>query len=166
MLRNLASAPEFTLLDEKSRPRSLQELRAASATALVVLFFRGAFCATARRDLLTWGDLHERMRWLGADLVAISVDAPDELRRLHERLQLPFSLLSDPNFEVSQRYGIYRSDETEAGPQPHGEPGTFVLDRTGRLVFSQVQSGPKGAANAGEVLLMLLWMHNNDGNYW
>ncbi len=106
------------------------------------------------------------MNWFGAQMVAISVDAPAALRRLRETLDLPFALLSDPDFAVSQNYGIYQSDETEAGPQPHGEPGLFVLDATGRLEFSQVQSGPKGAASPGEILLVLLYMQHHDGRYW
>lgn len=164
MFRNKTTAPPFSLRDSEERLRSLDELRAEKP--LVLLFFRGAFCATSRRDLLAWGDLFERIEWLGAGLVAIGVDAPDELARLKQTLELPFSLLSDADFGVSRLYGIYESDETEAGPQPHGEPGAFVLDRNGCFAFSQVQSGPKGAANANEILLMLLLMQKQGGFYW
>jgi len=164
MLRNGSYPPHFQLLDSTGQIRTLDELR--NAKPLVVLFFRGAFCATSRRDLLAWGDILERIEWLGAGLVALSVDGPDELSRLKSQLDLPFDLLSDADFQISRAWGIYESDETEAGPQPHGEPGTFVLDRDGKLVFSQLQSGPKGAANANEVLLMLLLMNKQDGFYW
>jgi len=164
MLRNLSLPPSFALPDDNCQIRTLNELRAHKP--LVLLFFRGAFCATARRDLLCYADIYERLRWAGAELVAVSVDTSEELRRLRETLTLPFPLLSDVNFAVSAQYGIYVSDETEAGPQPHGEPGTFVLDATGRLVFSQIQSGPKGAASPDEVLLMLLYMQHNNGRYW
>ncbi len=164
MLRNGTAPPAFLLPDSDGRPRSLDELRAEKP--LVVLFFRGAFCATARRDLLAWGDLYERIGWLGAGLVGVSVDAPDELARLRNTLQLPFDLLSDSDFSISRAWGIYESDETDAGPQPHGEPGTFVLDRKGNLAYSQPQSGPKGAASANEILLMLQLMNRQDGFYW
>lgn len=164
MLRNLSFSPAFALPDADEIVRSLDELRGDGL--LVLLFFRGSFCATARRDLFAYSDVYERMRWLGTELVAVSVDAPDELRRLRASLGLEFPLLSDADFAVSRSYGIYASDEIEAGPQPHGEPGTFVLDAQGRLVFSQIQSGPKGAASPNEVLLMLLYMANNDGKYW
>jgi peroxiredoxin len=158
MLRNLSFPPAFTLPDDNNQTCSLDELRADKP--LVLLFFRGAFCATARRDLLRYADIYERLRCTGAELAAISVDTPDELQRLRETLTLPFPLLSDTDFAVSHSYGIYVSDEIEAGPQPHGEPGTFVLDVEGRLIFSQVQSGPKGVAPPDEVLLMLLYMQN------
>lgn len=164
LLRNNTPAPSFSLLDHTGVQRSLDELR--GGRALILLFFRGAFCATARRDLLAWGDIHERILWLQANLIALSVDAPDELSRLKERLELPFGLLSDPDFAVSRLYGVYESDETEAGPQPHGEPATFVLDAQARVIYSQIQSGPKGAAPANEILLMLQFMQQNGGRYW
>lgn len=164
MLRNLSFPPDFALPDESNQIRTLPELRGDKP--LVLLFFRGAFCATARRDLLAYGDIAERIRGVGAELVALSVDSPAELARLRATLELPFPLLSDADFAVSRQYGVYQSDEIEAGPQPHGEPATFVLDAQGRLIFSQIQSAPKGAAPAGEVLLMLLYMAQHEGNYW
>ena len=164
MLRNLSFPPDFSLPDDQNQLRTLDELR--SEKPLVVLFFRGAFCATSRRDLLAYGDIFERIEKLGAGLVAVSVDSSAELQRLRAKLDLKFPLLSDANFAVSARYGVYVSDETDAGPQPHGEPATFVLDARGRLIFSQIQSGPKAAASASEVLLMLLYMTQNDGEYW
>ena len=164
MLRNGSTPPAFRLPDSAANWRFLDELRATKP--LVVLFFRGAFCATARRDLLAWSDIHERIDWLGANLVAISVDPVEELARLKAALELSFPLLSDAGFAVSREWGIYESDERDAGPQPHGEPGTFVLDAAGKLAFSQLQSGPKGAAPANEVLLMLLLMQRQNGFYW
>jgi peroxiredoxin len=164
MLRNLTPPPAFSLPDDSGAQRALDELR--GGRPLVLLFSRGAFCATSRRDLLAYADLYERIQWLGAELCAVSVDETKELARLRQTLGLPFPLLSDADFSVSQQYGIYASDETDEGPQPHGEPGTFVLDSNGLLIFSQVQSGPKGAAPPAEVLLMLLHMHFNNGRYW
>jgi peroxiredoxin len=164
MFRNLAPAPDFRLLDETGHPRSLEELRGGQS--LVIVFFRGAFCATTRRDLLAYADIQQRLQWLGADLVAISVDAPPELHRLRERLELPFRLLSDLDFAVSRAYGVYESDERDVGPQPHGEPAVYVLDKAGRIVHWQLQSGPKGHAHADEIVLILMHMARNDGRYW
>ncbi len=164
MLRNKTAPPDFTLPDTENHAHSLSDLR--DGKALVIHFCRGAFCPTAHKDLLLYNDLYDRIQGLGADLVAISVDTPQELRRLKQQLGLQFTLLSDADFAVSERYGIYVSDETEAGPQPHGEPAVFVLDADGNLVFSQIQSGPKGHANPAEIVMILLYMEQNNGRYW
>src|SRR5688572_13179421 len=110
MLRNKEPAPDFFLRNEKSEEYSLTDLR--TDKPLVIFFFRGAFCPTSARDLLSYSNAYNSMCAVGANLVAISVDEPDELHRLKVRLRLPFLLLSDPGFVVSHRYGVYESDET------------------------------------------------------
>lgn len=164
MLRNRTVPPAFALPDDTGRIRTLDDLHVGKA--LVLYFFRGSFSSTARRDLLAYGDVYERITWMGGELVGISVDPPAELARLRERLGVTFPLLSDSDFSVSEQYGVYASDETDVGPQPHGEPATFVLDSEGHLAFSQVQSGPKAAASPHEVLIMLIYMQKHGGQYW
>ena len=163
MLRNQTPAPDFSLLDENGARRDLAQLRAGKL--LTVLFFRGAFCPTARRDLMAYANVYERLRAMNGDLAAISVDDPATLKRLKEQLQLPFPLLSDADFAVSRRYGVYESDETEEGPQPHGEPAVFLLDIDGKIAYSQLQSGPKGHASAAELALVVFYMARHNGRY-
>jgi hypothetical protein len=99
-------------------------------------------------------------------MAAITADTPDSHRRLSAELGLPFAVLSDPDFAVSERYGIYRSDEVDQGPQPHGEPAVFILDVQGHVAYSQILSGPKGLANPSEMALVLQYMHQHNGRYW
>lgn len=164
MLRNKTPAPSFALPDDTGQQQSLEPLRGQKP--LLLFFFRGAFCPTARRDLSGYAAAYSRITALGAELIAISVDAPPELRRLRERLDLRFPLLSDADFAVSQRYGVYRSDETDEGPQPHGEPAIYVIDVNGNIAYSQIQTGPKGTADPSELALMLFYMSQNSGRYW
>lgn len=164
MLRNQTPAPDFILPDEQGQPRSLDSLRPGQP--LLLFFTRFAACPTSRRDLLAYADVVSRLRAVGTSMAAISADTVENHRHLHERLELPFPLLSDSDFAVSGRYGIYRSDEVEEGPQPHGEPAVFLLDIDGNLAFSQIQTGPKGTADPAALVLVLLYMHRNGGRYW
>jgi peroxiredoxin len=82
------------------------------------------------------------------------------------RLTLPFPLLSDTEFRASERWGVYRSDETDEGPQPHGEPAAFIVASDGTIAYSQVMTGPKGLADPAEMALVLLYMAHNGGRYW
>ena len=164
MLRNKTLTPDFSLPDENGTRCELAQLRAGKL--LTLLFFRGAFCPTARRDLMAYANVYQRLRAMGGELVAISVDEPAALKQLKEQLQLPFRLLSDTGFSVSRRYGVHESDDTDEGPQPHGEPAVFLLDSDGKLAYSQLQSGPKGHANPAELALVVLYMANHNGRYW
>jgi peroxiredoxin Q/BCP len=164
MLRNKTAAPSFTLRNEKGEEQTLDDLR--GGRPLVLFFFRGAFCPTSARDLMAYGNVYRNLRAMGGAMAAISVDGSDELKSLKQRLKLPFPLLADTDFAVSRRYGVYESDETDEGPQPHGEPAVFVLDSDGHIAYSQLQSGPKGHASAPQIALIVFYMTQHGGKYW
>ncbi len=164
MLRNGEPAPEFEMRDHMATPTTLGALR--DGRPLVLLFSRFAACPTSRRDLLAYGNVLGRLESMGARFAAVTVEPPEVHRHLRSQLGLEFPLLSDDGFRVSERWGVYRSDETDEGPQPHGEPAVFVVDVDGKLAYSQVSSGPKGLANASEIALMVQYMASHGGRYW
>ena len=164
MLRNKTQAPEFELEDEIGAWTSLTALR--NSRPFLLLFSRSADCPTTRRDLLAYANVYDRLRMLDAGMAAITADTPDNHRALRDQLGLPFSVFSDADFAVSDLYGVYRSDEAEEGPQPHGEPAVFILDVDGSIAYSQILSGPKGLANPAELALVVLYMCHNGGRYW
>jgi hypothetical protein len=51
------------------------------------------------------------IRGLGVDLVGAANDAPETNEELRQRLDLPFSLLSDENGDVARLYGALHEDE-------------------------------------------------------
>ena len=162
MLRNQTSAPEFTLQDQNGQSHTLTELRGDKP--LLLFYYRGAFCPTSAKQLTDYADIYSRFKPLGAGLAAISVDAPETSRQLADDLKLKFPLLSDVDFKTAHDYGVYKSDD-ESGPQPHGEPAIFILDVNGKIVYSQIQTGPKGSANPAELAMILLYMRDNGGRY-
>ncbi len=164
MLRNQTPAPEFVLPDATGIQQSLRALHGNKP--FLLLFSRFTACPTSRRDLLAYANVYDRLQTLDANMAAITTDTPENHRQLRDQLGLPFLLLSDTGFAVSERYGVYRSDEVEEGPQPHGEPAVFILDVDGKIAYSQILSGPKGLAHPAELALILLYMSIHGGRYW
>jgi peroxiredoxin len=163
MLRNKATAPSFQLPDADGNVVSLQDVH--QGRPLLLMFFRGEFCPTARRDLGDYSNVYDRIRAVGADFVAISADTPKNHRVLRDTLWLPFPILSDAGFAISEAYGVYKSDDVGEGPEPHGEPALFIIDADGRVAYSQITTGPKGVANPSEMTMILIYMAMNDGRY-
>ena len=50
-------------------------------------------------------------RGLGIDIVGAANDTPETNKELRERLDLPFTLLSDPEGEIAKLYGAFHKDE-------------------------------------------------------
>jgi len=65
-------------------------------------------------------------------VVAISVDSPEESRRLCQSRDYTFPLLSDPGAKTVRAYGIVHEHGGEEG-RDIARPAEFLLDQTGTI---------------------------------
>ena len=75
---------------------------------------------------------YDKFKAAGAEILAISVDPPEKSREMAEKLKLTFTLLSDPEHKVIDRYGIL---------DPGGKisiASVFVVDKNGIVRWSYV----------------------------
>jgi hypothetical protein len=77
---------------------------------------------------------YDDLKKQGLGLAAISYDSPETLKRFADARGIRFPLLSDPGSAIIRRYGLF-NDTVEPGTRTYGVPwpGTFVLDRQGRV---------------------------------
>jgi hypothetical protein len=71
------------------------------------------------------------LRGLGVELVAAANDTPETNRELRERLDLPFTLLSDPEAAVAAAYGAFHDNE----------PSGRSIARVSMLLIAQAEAG-------------------------
>ncbi len=69
---------------------------------------------------------------MGIVPVAISVDSPEDSRKLSEQAGYTFPFLSDPKAEVIRRYDLVHSGAGFEG-QDVARPAEFLLDATGMV---------------------------------
>ncbi len=64
------------------------------------------------------------------EVVAISVDSPEQSQDLQKKAGLTFAFLSDPNAEAIRHYDLLHA---KAGPDGHdiARPGEFLVDSNG-----------------------------------
>lgn len=95
-------APDFTLNDQSEQPHSLAELRGRN---VFVYFYPRAStpgCTTQAcglRDIA--GDVGDTV------ILGISPDLPKKLANFDAKYSLGFPLLSDPDHEVAEAYGVW-----------------------------------------------------------
>ena len=152
-LREGDVAPDFSLPDARGHVVALKTLRERGP--VVISFYRGGWCPFCNLELRGLQRVLPEIVQVGASLVAISPQLPDNSLSTQEKNHLTFPVLSDVGNIVAKRFGIVFTLPTalveanraigrdlveingEAGAAQLPMPATFVLDKSGviRLAF-------------------------------
>tara|TARA_R110000772_G_scaffold218277_5_gene328898 strand:+ start:157 stop:810 length:654 start_codon:yes stop_codon:yes gene_type:complete len=163
--------PEFSLPNVQGNDVTLAELRAKGP--VVVTFYRGDWCPYCNLQLRALqsilGDIHQ----LGAELVAISPQIPDDSLSQKEKSEIAFPVLSDQDAQVAAAYGVawqvpelilahMRKDRgLDLAQINNGNgsvlpiPGTFIIGRDGVVLWRYVDVDYRKRAEPGDILSAL-----------
>lgn len=150
-----AHAPDFTLPDVSGQQLTLSEL--LQQGPVVVTFYRGEWCPYCNLQLRAYQKILPQIKALGASLVAISPQTPDNSLTTTEKKGLTFSVLSDVGNKVAREYGLvfaiaeqYRALYANLGsnvPTFNGDsswelpvPGTFIVAQDGTITLASVDA--------------------------
>lgn len=143
-------APDFQLLDTDLKRRSLSEILSKGRYA-VLAFFPGAFTSVCTKEMCTFRDRMARLNSLDAEVVGISVDSPFALKVFKEANLLNFTLLSDYNREVIERYNVVLPDLLGLGLKRLAKRAIFIIDPKGTVVYKWVSEDPRVEPDYEEV---------------
>jgi peroxiredoxin len=150
-----AHAPDFTLPDVAGKQVTLSEL--LKQRPVVLTFYRGEWCPYCNLQLHAYQNILPQIKALGASLVAISPQTPDNSLTTVEKKGLTFTVLSDVGNKVAREYGLvisvaekYRAVYTNVGsdlPAFNGDsswelpmPGTFIIAQDGTVRLAYVDA--------------------------
>jgi peroxiredoxin len=149
-----AKFPDLTLTNAVGGQSRIYDKLASGP--LVVTFYRGGWCPYCNLELRAYQGALADIRALGADLVAISPEAPDNTLSTAEKNELTFEILSDANGALEDALGIRfdLADPIVALYKRFGQdlptrnadgrwslpiPATYVLDRDGTIALAFVE---------------------------
>ena len=161
------AAPDATLPDASGTPTNLSSLWRQGP--LVVVFYRGGWCPYCNLELRAWQALLPELAAIGAGLVAISPQTPDNSLSTAEKNALAFPVLSDSGLAVAEAFGISfdMSEELVAIYAKGGNdlpvlngngrwalpiPATYVIDTMGTIAYAHVEADYRKRAEPTEVL--------------
>ncbi len=150
-----AHTPTVTLVDMEGAKVDLAAAFAEKPTVLV--FYRGSWCPFCNRQLAALGELEPKLLALGYQILAVSPDTADGLKKMAGKNKLTYRLLSDQDMVASSGYGVafrvsaktqesYHGHGIDLTPIPGGEgtwlpvPTVFIVGRDGVIKF--VYSNP------------------------
>ncbi len=96
-------APEFTL---DGVPEGRYRLADQRGKVVVLAFYPGDFTPVCLRQLTHYESQREKLVATGATLWAISTDKLEKHERMAKSYALSFPLLSDPDGQVADEYGV------------------------------------------------------------
>ena len=123
-----AAAPSFTLDDESGAPVSLSDF---AGRKVIVYFYPAASTPGCTTQACDFRDSINSLAGSGYQVLGVSKDAPEALRRFKDEQGLNFPLLSDPELTVHQEYGAWGEKNNYGRVVTGTIRSTFVLDEQG-----------------------------------
>ena len=142
--REGSTAPPISAMDIRGEKFDTREH--LNKNDLVIFFYRGHWCSTCGEELKNLKREYDGIRKLGAEIVAISTDSPDEAKNLAVNLGLPFKVISDPDHRIIDSYDVYDRENGTAFIT------LFILDRTGTIRYKRIVEGPENMFSAEEIV--------------
>ena len=136
-------APDFTLTSDAGQPVTLSSLRGKPG---VLYFYPRDDTPGCTRQACGIRDVYDDFQERGVVVLGVSRDSPQAHVRFRDRYGLPFTLLSDSDHEVSERYGVWVEKETNGRKSMGIERSTFLIDKDGRVARAMYGVKPDGHA--------------------
>jgi peroxiredoxin Q/BCP len=127
-----AAAPSFTLDDEDGSPVSLADFAGRN---VIVYFYPAASTPGCTTEACDFRDNINSLKSAGYQVLGVSKDAPEALRRFKDEQGLNFPLLSDPELTVHEAYGAYGEKNNYGRIVTGTIRSTFVVDGEGAVVL-------------------------------
>lgn len=134
-------APEFKLLDQDGNEFDVASLHGKKA---VVYFYPAAATPGCTTQACDFRDNLNVLKALGYEVVGISPDKPEKLKKFMEKEGLNFSLLSDPDNEVQKGYGAHGLKKMYGKEYEGTIRSTFALDEAGLISHAFYNVKAKG----------------------
>lgn len=150
MLEIGQKAPEFTLTDKDGKQVSLSDFLGKK---VVLYFYPKDSTPGCTRQACAFAGAYDEFKAKNAEVIGVSKDSIASHAKFAEKNGLPFILLSDPELEAINAYGVWQ-EKKRCGKVSMGVVRTtFIIDESGNI--QSVMPDVKPDTNAAEVLAML-----------
>ena len=150
MLEVGMKAPEFTLNDKDGNTVSLSDFLGRK---VVVYFYPKDSTPGCTRQACAFAAAYEDFKAMDTAVIGISKDSALSHQKFAQKYDLPFILLSDPELQAIQAYGVWQEKKLYGKVSMGVVRSTFVIDEQGRI--EKIMPKVKPDTNAAEILAYL-----------
>jgi len=138
MLKIGDKAPLFELLDKNNQKVSLKDFKDKK---VVLYFYPKDMTSGCTQEACDFRDAFPTFNKLKAVVLGISADSVSSHIKFADKYELPFTLLSDENKEVVEKYGVWKEKSMYGKKYMGIERTTFIIDGNGIIknIFAKVK---------------------------
>ena len=150
MLEVGMKAPDFALLDQNGQTVRLSDFL---GRRVVLYFYPRDNTPGCTRQACAFARSYEQFRTKDVVVIGVSKDSAASHQKFAQKNQLPFLLLSDPELQAIQAYGVWQEKKLYGKVSMGVVRATYVIDRDG--VIEKVMPRVKPDTTAEEILRYL-----------
>ena len=150
MLETGMKAPDFTLTDKDGNSVSLSDFLGKK---VVLYFYPKDNTPGCTRQACAFAGAYDAFREKQVTVIGISRDSVASHVKFAEKYALPFVLLSDPERQAIEAYGVWQEKKNYGKVSMGVVRSTFIIDEGG--VIEKVMPKVKPDTNAAEILAYL-----------
>ncbi|WP_100182376.1 thioredoxin-dependent thiol peroxidase [Candidatus Nitrosotenuis aquarius] len=150
MLAEGDKIPSFELKDADGNTVKSSEFKGKK---FVVYFYPRDFTPGCTIEADEFSKEYKKFQKIGATIIGISTDSVESHKKFVEKMGIPYVLLSDPESEVSKKFGVWGKKQFMGKEYMGIQRSTFLIDEKGKIFKVYPSVKPRG--HAEEVLAAL-----------
>lgn len=150
MLQIGTKAPDFTLFDKDGNAVSLSQFL---GKRVVLYFYPKDNTPGCTRQACAFAGAYKEFEARDVVVIGISRDSVASHQKFAEKYELPFILLSDPDRQAIEAYGVWQEKKNYGKVSMGVVRSTYLIDAEGKI--EAVMPNVKPDTNAAEILEML-----------
>lgn len=143
-------APDFSLLDKDGNMVHLSDF---AGRRVVLYFYPKDSTPGCTRQACAFAASFQEFQKQGIVVIGISKDSVASHLKFARKYELPFLLLSDPELQAIQAYGVWQEKKLYGKVSMGVVRTTYIIDEQGRI--EKVMPKVKPDTNAAEILAYL-----------
>ena len=143
-------APDFTLIDKDGNPVSLSDFLGKK---VVLYFYPKDNTPGCTKQACAFAASYEGFKAKNVAVIGVSKDSVASHQKFAAKYDLPFLLLSDPELQAIQAYGVWQEKKLYGKVSMGVVRSTYLIDEQG--VIARVMPKVKPDTNAADILAAL-----------
>lgn len=121
-------APEFTLKDQNGQDVSLSQFRGKK---VILYFYPKDNTSGCTKQACAYAELYPQFVEKGAVILGVSKDSVSSHKKFAEKYNFPFTILSDPDHEVIEKYDVWKEKSMYGKKYMGVVRSTYLIDANG-----------------------------------